>query len=102
VQVDAPSESDEFTIYEVEADGSYKQVYKKTSDALRHEKKDDKETGIREEQLIVTTLKQVTGDLNIRPAPRIYLDPLREVIPLDEIFSTVGLHPWLPEQAMVP
>jgi S-DNA-T family DNA segregation ATPase FtsK/SpoIIIE len=92
LQRDTPGEGDEFAIYEVEADGSYKQVFKKTSDAIRAEKK-DKGPSVKEEEFIIATLKQAATELHIRPTARIYLDPLPEIIPLDDIFSMAGVKP---------
>ncbi len=90
VQTEATGEVEGFSIYEVEADGSYTQVFRKTSDAIQNEKK-SKGPLLKEEEYIITILKQATADLHIKSAPRIYLDPLPEVIPLDTVLSEAGV-----------
>lgn len=97
LQVESAAGADEFTIYEVEADGSYKQTYKKAAEAI-HEDKQGKGPIVKEEERIINTLKQATADLHIKPAPRIYLDPLPEVIPLETVLAEAGVTPSYKEK----
>ncbi len=103
VQTVTTGGADEFSIYEVEADGSYKQIYKKAPEVVQEEKT-SKGPLVKEEEKIISTLKQATADMHIKPAPRIYLDPLPEMISLDSIIAEAGVKPcfrnkkWTPEK----
>ncbi|MDI6770680.1 MAG: FtsK/SpoIIIE domain-containing protein, partial [Anaerolineales bacterium] len=90
LQTETTGSGEEFSIYEVEADGGYKRIFKKTSDTV-HEEKKAKGPLLKEEEKIIATLQQATADLHIKSASRIYLDPLPEVIPLETIFSEAGV-----------
>ena len=90
LQTETTGSGEEFSIYEVEADGGYKRIFKKMSDAVHEEKKAEGPL-LKEEEKIIATLQQAAADLHIKSASRIYLDPLPEVIPLEAIFSEAGL-----------
>jgi S-DNA-T family DNA segregation ATPase FtsK/SpoIIIE len=76
----------------VEADGGYKPIYKHTSDSVPAEKK-SQEPVCKEEELIISILKQASAELHIKSAPRIYLDPLPETILLDDVLAEEGITP---------
>jgi S-DNA-T family DNA segregation ATPase FtsK/SpoIIIE len=103
VQSEASAATEGFTIYQVEADGGFKPILKQTSNLVPVEKK-AKGPIVKEEELIISILKQAAADLQIKSAGRIYLDPLPETIPLDEIFSKAGVKAcyangkWQPDQ----
>lgn len=88
----AAAETEGFVIYQVEADGGYKPFFKQVNEPARVEKQ-SKGPVVKEEESIISTLKQATADLHIKPAPRIYLDPLPETISLENILSEAGVTP---------
>lgn len=90
VRTTASFEEDVFTIFEVEADGNYRPVYRRRADAPRFE---GQASVLTEEQYILQVLKQAAAELNIRPASRIYLDPLPPIISLEEVFSEASVEP---------
>lgn len=103
VQSDPSVATEGFTIFQVEADGGFKQIIKQTSNLVHVEKK-AKGPIVKEEELIISILKQAAADLQIKSAARIYLDPLPETISLEEIFSKAGVKAcyvngkWQPDQ----
>jgi len=84
-----------FSIHAVEADGSYRQIFSMSSDieSTRGKNATEEEALPTEESQIITALQQAAAALRIRPAERIYLEPLPEVIPLESIFSEDGIEP---------
>jgi S-DNA-T family DNA segregation ATPase FtsK/SpoIIIE len=92
VQSAETAETDGFVIYQVEPDGGYKPFFKQTGPSLPVEKK-SKGPVLKEEEFILSILKQAAMDLHIKPAPRIYLDPLPETIPLEAILTEAGVTP---------
>lgn len=92
VQSTAPAEAEGFVIYQVEADGSYKPFFKQGIDVVQTEK-NDRGTLMKEEDAVLSILKQAAAELHIKPASRIYLEPLPEVIPLEDILSEAGVTP---------
>jgi S-DNA-T family DNA segregation ATPase FtsK/SpoIIIE len=91
-QSDSQAETEGFTIFQVEADGGYKPFYKQTADSASA---DNRSRGpvVKEEEFIIALLKQATVELHIKPAPRIYLDPLPETIALEELLVEEGIEP---------
>jgi S-DNA-T family DNA segregation ATPase FtsK/SpoIIIE len=91
VRSSASMQADEFTIFHVDADGSYHKFYTHTNLPREREEKKDLTESQKEEELIVSLLHQATGELHIKPAPKIYLDPLPEEIPLETILTESGI-----------
>jgi DNA segregation ATPase FtsK/SpoIIIE, S-DNA-T family len=82
----------EFTIYQMEADGIYQKLYTKSSSSASADLQgSDVQSNLKEEELIVDILRQSTDDLQIRPASKIYLDPLRDMIDLDQVLEDSGI-----------
>jgi DNA segregation ATPase FtsK/SpoIIIE, S-DNA-T family len=92
VRDDAAAVENEFTIYQVDADGSFQKFYTKSnlsfsaSPASRANQASQKE-----EELIVDILRQATEELQIKPAPKIYLEPLPKVIKLEDVLDESGI-----------
>jgi DNA segregation ATPase FtsK/SpoIIIE, S-DNA-T family len=87
---DVTASGSEFSIYEIGADGSYKQVFKKVAEAVQEENKGNQPV-VKEEEKIISTLKLATEESHIKPAPRIYLDPLPDRILLESVFMESGI-----------
>jgi len=94
VRVDNSALEDEFTIFQVDADGSFHKFHTRSnspspaSAASREIRPSQKE-----EELIVDILRQATEELQIRPAQKIYLDPLPKVINLEQVLEDSGIYP---------
>jgi len=93
VRSEMSTQAEEFTIYQVEADGSYQQFYTHTKLPGENYKKGDTRIALKEEELIVSLLRQAADELHIKPAPKIYLQPLPEQIPLEQVLSEAGTQP---------
>ena len=104
LQSEAAAEMEGFTIFQVEADGGFKPFFKQTSSDIPRSEKQGKQPVMKEEEFILSSLEQASADLHIKPAARIYLDPLPETIPLEEILSEAGIKPcyakgkWHPDK----
>jgi S-DNA-T family DNA segregation ATPase FtsK/SpoIIIE len=92
--------AEEFTIFQVEPDGSLRSFYRSTGQADRP-KPEAKPQAQKEEKLIISLLRQASEDLNIRPAPRIYLEPMPAEIPLEEVLADSGLPQRFDGQAWI-
>lgn len=80
---------DEFSIYSFEADGSRKKIY------THHPVKqgDDQSGPVKTElDVLVDNMIKVTGELGIKPAQPIYLDPLKTNLQLQPIFENVPVY----------
>lgn len=90
VQTAASAEAEGFIIYQVEAGGSYKTFFQQVGGTTPTEKK-PKESALKEETAIISTLKQAMAELHIKSAARIYLEPLPETIALETILAEAGI-----------
>ncbi len=86
VQNEAAAVAEGFVIYRVETDGHYQPFYtyvatptSSTESAV--------ETRQREEEAILAALQQASVELNLSSAKRIYLEPLPEIIPLEDVLT---------------
>lgn len=86
------AETEGFVIYKVEADGSYKPFFKQISEQVPTMHSPGK-ANVREEEAILATLRQAASELHIKPASRIYLDPLPESIPLENVLEEASVIP---------
>lgn len=94
VRADNAAPEDEFTIYQVDADGSLHKFFTRSNalsavDAANKEK----QPSLREEELIVEILRQATEELQIKPASKIYLEPLPQTLALEQILADSGIQP---------
>jgi S-DNA-T family DNA segregation ATPase FtsK/SpoIIIE len=80
-----------FSIYRVDPDGVYQEVFKKQAGEATSAKKGTGRAP-REEEQLVKILRQATEELNLKPASKIYLEPLEEVIPLEKNMIDTGIH----------
>lgn len=92
LQSASSAETEGFVIYQVEADGSYQPFFKQVGGPSQVEKKSG-EAPMKEEEAIISVIKQAAAELHIKPAPRIYLDPLPETIPLEDLLLEAGITP---------
>ncbi|RMD66895.1 hypothetical protein D6833_00930, partial [Candidatus Parcubacteria bacterium] len=101
VKTRSEAEEETFRIFEVEPDGAYREVWKQTltsSVVMEEEALPPKE-----EEFILNNIRQAAKALNIRPARRIYLDPLPATIPFEAVMEEAGIQPvfregkWFPE-----
>lgn len=90
IRIPASGEGDEFTIYEVEADGNYRPAYRKEADVSRAEERTSPPS---EEKHLLEVLKQAAAEMGVRPASPIYLEPLPPAIPLERVFSEASVQP---------
>lgn len=90
--------SDEYSIFEVEPDGSYRKLYTHSSTDHSGESLSPL-ASLKEEELIVQLLREATETLSIKPAPKIYLDPLPEKLSLEQLLADSGLPPRFVENA---
>ena len=81
-----------FSIYRVDPDGAYEEVFKKQAGEATSAKKGAARAP-REEEQLVKILRQATEELNLKPASKIYLDPLEENIPLEKNMADTGVQP---------
>jgi len=93
----ASGDGDEFAIYEVETDGSYRTAYEKAREVSQA----GEAPALKEEEYILELVKQATAELNIRPATRIYLDPLPPKISLEQVFSEASVQPAYQDGAWI-
>ncbi len=85
-------QTDEYTIYTVEPDGSNQKLFTKSNLTQIEIDIQPKEPSIqKEEDMVIDLLKQATEQQNIKPAARIYLDPLPTAIALEQIISDSGI-----------
>lgn len=79
-------------IFQVDADGSF--IPWHTIRTQPHEETvatpNEHAANVKEEELIVSLLQKATLNLHIRPAQKIYLDPLEDSIPLEKILDERG------------
>jgi S-DNA-T family DNA segregation ATPase FtsK/SpoIIIE len=92
IRTEEESSLEGFSIFQVEADGSYLPVYQKQA-SERAEKKPGKAVVPKEEEQLVAILRQVTGEMKLKPATKIYLEPLEEIIPLEKNMAETGVQP---------
>jgi S-DNA-T family DNA segregation ATPase FtsK/SpoIIIE len=92
VRTEDESAIEGFSIYRVEADGRYEPVYQKQASAPT-EHKAGKAAVPKEEEQLVGILRQVTEEMHIRLASKIYLEPLEETIPLEKNMADTGILP---------
>jgi S-DNA-T family DNA segregation ATPase FtsK/SpoIIIE len=90
VQAATADVTEEFTIFQVEPDGSLRSFHRSAGQAGRP-KPEAKVQAQKEENLIISLLRQASEDLHIRPAPRIYLEPMPVEIPLEDVLADSGL-----------
>lgn len=92
VRTDDKALEDEFTIFQVEADGSYHKFYTKSNSPVSSNLSEKgSSTKQKEEELIVSILKQATEEMQIKPAAKIYLEPLPKIINLEEVLEESGI-----------
>ena len=98
IRTDEETTVEGFSIYRVDPDGAYEEVYKKQAGEAGGAKKGTGRAP-REEEQLVKVLRQATEELNLKPASKIYLDPLEENIPLEKNMADTGVHPKYAEGA---
>jgi S-DNA-T family DNA segregation ATPase FtsK/SpoIIIE len=92
IRTEEETNTEGFSIYKVDADGSYQEVFKKQgSEPIV--KKQGKAAVPREEEQLVRVLRQATEELNLQTASKIYLDPIEENIPLEKNMADTGVQP---------
>ncbi len=92
VRTDNAAPEDEFTIYQVDADGSFHKFYTRSNSPSRaNVVSKEKQSSQKEEELIVDLLRQATEELQIKPASKIYLEPLPKAIILEQILEDSGI-----------
>lgn len=77
---------EEFTIFRVEPDGNLTKFFRSKSQTSKEENL-IRPPSITEEEKIIENIKIATRELNIKPVPRIYLDPLPDNIDLVDIIN---------------
>ncbi len=92
IRTEDETSTEGFSIYKVETDGSYQEIYKKQASEPA-EKKKGKAAVPREEEQLVRVLRQATEEMNLKTATKIYLDPIEEVIPLEKNMADTGVRP---------
>ena len=93
-----------FRIYEVEPNGAYREVWQQTfTSSLAVEKESSPP---KEEEFILNNILRAAKALNVRPAKRIYLDPLPATIPFEAVVEEAGIQPafregkWYPDETL--
>lgn len=88
----ASSQGEGFCIYEVEADGTYREVWReRIAPTAAASEASAPRTLLKEEELILRNIRQAAEALQVKPAKRIYLDPLPAIIPLDQVLEEAGV-----------
>ncbi|RPJ18490.1 MAG: hypothetical protein EHM33_31960, partial [Chloroflexi bacterium] len=95
VRADNTALEEEFTIYQVDADGSFHKFFTKSNSPSLVAAAENKERQLsqKEEEVIVDILRQATEELQIKPAAKIYLEPLPKVINLEQVLEDSGIQP---------
>ncbi|MFN3743027.1 MAG: FtsK/SpoIIIE domain-containing protein, partial [Anaerolineales bacterium] len=94
VQLESTSrEGEDFSIYEVQADGSYREVWRKRNVSTAGPEASASGPVLKEEEYILHNIRQAAEALQIRPAKRIYLDPLPATIPFEQVMEEAGIQP---------
>lgn len=86
-------EGDDFCIYEVEANGAYREVWRKKFVPTAAPEARAPGPVLKEEEFILHNIRQAAEALQIKPAKRIYLDPLPATIPLEQVLEEAGIQP---------
>lgn len=93
VQTESTGAGEDFSIYEVEADGTYREVWKKTVTAASVQKTSAPLSLLKEEEFILQNVRQAAEALQAQPAKRIYLDPLPATISFEQVLEEAGIQP---------
>jgi len=92
VRTDNTALEDEFTIHQVDADGTFHKFYTRSNAPSPAEVTSlGKQPSQKEEELIVDLLRQATEELQIKPASKIYLEPLPKAIDLEGVLEESGI-----------
>lgn len=82
-------ENEDFIISSVEPDGKLKLLYKNTPSGSSSSSRGP---AITELEILVASLQQAAKEMNLKPARKIYQDPLPEQIPLSEVYEGFMLY----------
>nr|MBC7245774.1 hypothetical protein [Chloroflexota bacterium] len=80
-----------FTIYTIEADGSWKTLYKYSTNIPQEDRSEQTSARKSELETLIDWMKQAEQDLGLVPARRIYLPPLEEHIRFEEMLEDSSL-----------